>query len=212
MKLVCLSDTHGMHRQLDEVPAGDVLIHAGDALGTGTLEELEDLDAWLGSLPHRHKVLIAGNHDRCLEEQPEAARQCIRNVCYLQDSGVTIDGIDFWGTPWTPFYRNWSFNLKRGRPLAERWALIPRDTDVLITHGPPWGVLDEAMTPSRARRVGCRDLKAAVASLRLQAHIFGHIHESYGKWTLDGAVFVNASTCDERYRPVNPPIVVQLGE
>lgn len=210
MIVVCISDTHGMHRQIKELPYGDVLIHAGDGLGVGTLAELEDLDDWFGGLPHPHKIVIAGNHDWCFEDQPETARQLVKNAVYLQDSGVEIEGIRFWGSPWTPFFRNWAFNLPRGNALAKRWAQIPDDTDVLITHGPPWGILDEVKARFQLERVGCKDLRERVLKLKIQAHVFGHVHEGYGQ-TWDGEQrYVNACTCNLRYEPVNEAISFEI--
>lgn len=209
MRLVCLSDTHSMHRQVD-VPDGDVLIHAGDCLGAGTLDELDDLNDWLASLPHRHKILIAGNHDWCFQNDPEAARRRVTGAIYLQDSGVTLDGIRFWGSPWTPVFFDWAFNLGRGAPLAERWALIPEQTDVLITHGPPAGILDKVPAGLHFENVGCANLLAVVEQMQPPIHIFGHIHEGYGRHDSNGTLFVNASTCQANYKPINPPIVVDL--
>lgn len=210
MKLVCISDTHGMHRQIEQVPDGDVLIHAGDSLGVGTLEELADLDDWFASLPHRHKILVAGNHDWCFEEQPEAARNLVRNAIYLQDSGVELDRVRFWGSPWTPLFHDWAFNRERGEPIAECWARIPPETDVLITHGPPWGVLDTVRDHLRLVNVGCEELARRLESLPAHTHIFGHIHECHGQKAVDGRLFVNASTCDDWFQPVNPPLVVDI--
>ena len=153
MRIVCISDTHGMHRQI-QVPEGDLLIHAGDSLARGTLDDLEDLDEWLGSLPHRHKIVIAGNHDWCFQDDPDDARKLLTNAHYLQDNGLELEGLRFWGSPWTPVFFNWAFNLERGDAIAERWSLIPEKLDVLITHGPPAGILDpvaKGTCPSAAR-------------------------------------------------------------
>src|SRR5690554_1392960 len=100
MKLVCISDTHSLHHRIPEIPDGDALIHAGDCLGQGTLENIEELNEWLGTLPHRYKIVIAGNHDWAFQETPELARQALTNAIYLEDSGVEIEGIRFWGSPW----------------------------------------------------------------------------------------------------------------
>lgn len=209
MRLVCISDTHSMHRQVT-VPDGDILIHAGDCLGVGTLEELEDLDNWFSGQPHRHKILIAGNHDWCLQDEPAEAEPLIRNAIYLRDSGTEIEGLKFWGSPWTPVFFDWAFNLARGPTIAERWAQIPGDTDVLITHGPPAGILDRVITDTHSQSVGCDDLARELERLRLKMHVFGHIHESHGQQNLDNCLFVNASTCNGSFRPLNPPVVVDL--
>lgn len=209
MRLICISDTHGMHRQLT-VPDGDILIHAGDCLGMGTLAELEDLDNWLSEQPHRHKILIAGNHDWCLQDDSAAAEALIKNAIYLRDSGVEIEGLKFWGSPWTPEFFDWAFNLSRGPVIAERWQQIPADTDVLITHSPPAGILDQVPTALRARSVGCEALTRELERLSLKIHLFGHIHESHGQQRMDDCLFVNASTYNGSLKPLNPAVVVDL--
>lgn len=217
MRIVCLSDTHNRHDAL-RVPDGDVLVHAGDATMHGSAEELAAFDAWFGSLPHRHKLLVAGNHDFLFEQRPRGARELIRSATYLEDSGTAIDGVRFWGSPWQPWFLDWAFNLRRGAPLKAKWDLIPEGTDVLITHGPPHGVLDRVggvvprltAAATGGEHVGCEELRGAVLRLRPRLHVFGHIHEGYGQQSLDGTRFVNASCCDRSYRPQNPPLVVDL--
>jgi len=207
VRLVAVSDTHG-HLPAHAVPDGDVLIHAGDLTRMGTLEQIAAAGAWLRSLPHRDKIVIAGNHDFAFEREPAAALAAFgEGFTYLLDAGVTIAGVRFWGSPWQPQFFDWAFNLDRGAPLAEKWALVPGDTDVLITHGPPQGILDRTAGGDAA---GCADLLARVAAVRPRAHVFGHIHEAAGVVERDGTTFVNASICDLRYRPVNPPRVLDL--
>lgn len=210
MKLVCISDTHSLHWRIPEIPDGDVFIHAGDCLGQGTLENIEDFNDWLGTLPHRHKIVIAGNHDWAFQETPELARQALTNAIYLQDSGVEIEGVRFWGSPWTPTFMDWAFMLERGEPLNQKWRLIPGNTDVLITHGPPRGIGDEANMGFKSQNVGCADLLACIQELALKVHIFGHIHEGYGEYQQGQAKLINASTCNARYEPRNPPIVMEI--
>ena len=123
MKLACISDTHSLHRRIPDIPDGDVLIHAGDCLGQGTLENIEVLNDWLGTLPHRYKIVIAGNHDWAFQETPELARQALTNAIYLEDSGVEIEGIRFWGSPWTPTFMDWAFMLERGQQLHKNGSL-----------------------------------------------------------------------------------------
>lgn len=208
MRVVCISDTHERHRQL-VVPAGDLLVCAGDVTGRGHPDALRDVVAWLAELPHHHRVLIAGNHDFCFEREAALCRAILRDtgIIYLEDAGVEIEGLHVWGSPWQPEFMDWAFNLPRGPLLAERWALIPDQTDILVTHGPPFGILDR--TP-RGTRAGCDDLLAALPRIRPRLHVFGHIHDSYGTVTRAGTIHVNACACDERYRPVNAPIVVDL--
>ncbi len=205
-RIVCLSDTHNRLDELD-VPDGDVLVHAGDFSKRGAAEEVRSFVDALVTLPHEDKVVIAGNHDFLCEEDPAAARELLRDVHYLLDSGVTLRGLRFWGSPWQPEFFDWAFNLPRGAALAAMWALIPDETDVLVTHGPPRGILDRTVT---GVAVGCDDLLAALARVRPRLHVFGHIHEAYGKLERDGTTFVNASNCDVRYRPVQPPITIDL--
>lgn len=210
MRLVCISDTHSLHRHIPHVPAGDVLIHAGDCLGAGTLDNVKDLNDWLGTLPHQHKIVIAGNHDWVFQEARSFAIEALTNATYLEDSGVEIDGVRFWGSPWTPTFMDWAFMRDRGKPINEHWGLIPADTDVLITHGPPHGIADEVDMGLQFEHVGCVDLLQRVRQLSLKAHIFGHIHEGYGEYTLNRTRFINASTCTERYEPTNSPIIIDL--
>jgi Icc-related predicted phosphoesterase len=189
------------------VPDGDVLVHTGDATKLGKEAQIVEVNRWLGTLPHKHKILISGNHDFGFERDP-AMRDRMTNAIYLQDSGVTIDGIEFYGSPWQPRFYNWAFNLDRGTPLKAIWDKVPETTQVLLTHGPPFGILD--MT-ERGEPVGCEELRKLVFRLpRLKLHVFGHIHEAYGETFQGGTYFVNASICDLRYRPVNPPIVVDI--
>lgn len=209
MRLVCISDTHNQHEAL-RLPSGDVLIHAGDFTGMGRANEVEAFAKWLGAQPHRHKILIAGNHDWLFERDNAQARAWLARYCpkvhYLQDSGVEIEGVKFWGSPWTPYFLNWAFNLKRGKPLADKWAQVPSDRQVLITHGPPLGILD---LTRHGKNVGCEELAAALENrLRPKVHVFGHIHESYGTYTRNGTKFVNASSCTEFYEATNAPVVI----
>lgn len=219
MRIVCLADTHNRHAAL-EVPAGDVLVHAGDFTLRGTREEVVTFIRWFAALPHPHKILVAGNHDWLFEREPTEARGLAAPVCYLEDEGVEIGGVRFWGSPWQPWFLDWAFNLNRGAPLRAKWDLIPAGTDVLVTHGPPHGIRDvvEKLFPraiaaaiGQGEHAGCEELLAAVGRIRPRLHVFGHIHEGYGREVRDGTEFVNASCCDKAYRPVHSPIVVELG-
>ncbi len=206
VRLVLLSDTHLFHRRL-ELPAGDVLIHAGDFCGSGRREQVVEFAAFFRALPHRHKIVIAGNHDRALELDPDLGPALFEGCHYLLDAGVTIEGLSVWGSPWQPEYHSMAFNLPRGRALRERWALIPTDVDVLVTHGPPHGILDRTLSDHEA---GCDELLAALQRVRPRLHVFGHIHEGYGRHEEHGTLFVNASICTPAYEPTNPPVVVDL--
>jgi predicted phosphodiesterase len=205
VRLVLLSDTHMHHRRL-VVPDGDVLIHAGDATKRGTLAQLKSFAAFIQALPHRHKIVIAGNHDFGLEQDLALGRELLGDA-YLCDEGRILDGVRVWGSPWQPWFHDWAFNLARGEALRQVWSKIPSDTDVLVTHGPPRGVLDRTITGDE---VGCDDLWQAVQRVRPRVHVFGHIHEAYGSQRVGPTLFVNACTCNLDYDPHNPIVVVDL--
>lgn len=206
MRLIIISDTHGQHESLN-IPDGDVLIHAGDFTEHGTLAEAEDFDRFLGRLPHTHKLVIAGNHDFAFETHPEIAEALMTRSTYLRDSSVEIQGKLFYGTPWQPWFMNWAFNLPRGEALKEKWKLIPRQTDVLITHTPPFGIGDIIYS---GEHVGCEELMPVVEDLRPALHVFGHIHESYGISRNEHTQFVNACSCNPKNRAENPVIIIDL--
>lgn len=207
MKLVILSDTHTRHRDVT-IPNGDILIHAGDISSRGRIFEVDDFLDWFSELPHTYKIFIAGNHDFYFERQDEEKilAKIPSNVIYLNDSGCTVKGIKIWGSPIQPEFFNWAFNRKRGEEIQQHWRLIPNDTDIIITHGPRYRILDKTI---RGENVGCEELAKAVQQIQPKLHIFGHIHEAYGIKTQGKTTFINASILDERYRNVNEPIVFQ---
>ena len=206
-RFVFLSDTHNCNEQI-AVPDGDVLIHAGDATNRGTIDEITAFNQWFSNLPHKIKIFVAGNHDLLFERRPKLAQSLLsENIIYLQDSAIEIENLKIYGSSWQPRFFDWAFNLNRGREIAEKWHLIPNETDVLITHGPPFGILDE--TPG-GDFAGCEELRKKVEEIRPRLHVFGHIHSGYGRQEKFGALFVNASNCDEDYLPVNQPIIVDL--
>lgn len=208
MTFVFISDTHGQHEKL-VLPAGDVLVHAGDFTLRGTLPEVTAFFDWFERQPYRYRVAVAGNHDFLAEREPALFRQLIpENVIYLEDSGVSLDGVQVWGSPITPWFFDWAFNRQRGADIRRHWDLIPAGTDVLITHGPPYGILDEVLRDPRP--VGCRDLLRRVEEIKPRVHVFGHIHEGYGQLEQNGTLFVNASALDVQYRAVNGAVVVEV--
>jgi Icc-related predicted phosphoesterase len=206
-RIVCLSDTHNCNDEIS-VPDGDILIHSGDATIRGTIAEIVLFNEWLANLPHKHKIFVAGNHDWLFETNPASARKLLDGkIIYLQDSSIEIEKFKIYGAPWQPRFYDWAFNLNRGREMAEKWNLIPQDTDILITHGPPNGILD--LTP-QGDFAGCEELRRRVEEISPKAHIFGHIHSGYGREEKFGVKFVNASNCDESYEPTNLPVVFDL--
>lgn len=193
MRIVAVADTHLFHWH-GEVPPGDVLVHAGDLCRGGELHELEEAARHLRALPHRHKIVVAGNHDWAFVRTPRRARAVLgEDVIYLQDAGVVIEGVRFWGSPWQPEFNAWAFNLPRGGAgLREKWAAIPSDVDVLITHGPPLGIGDRSAMGRQ--RAGCGVLRERVTELKLPLHLFGHIHDDGGAFPVGGTMFVNVTT------------------
>ena len=213
-RIICISDTHNCNERI-EVPDGEILIHAGDATTVGAEEQIRRFSDWFASLPHPHKVFVAGNHDWLFEKDNDRARSLLDPaIVYLQDSAVEIDGLKIYGSPWQPRFFDWAFNLNRGQEMAEKWAMIPDDIDILITHGPPYGILDLVPRSGWVENTGCEELRKRVEKLtkvgRLKLHVFGHIHCGYGVQDEFGVRFVNASTCDEQYGPTQPPIVIDL--
>ncbi len=208
VRIVCISDTHGHHAKLS-VPNGDILIHAGDFMAFGdTPKEIVDFSHWLGKQPHRHKVVIAGNHDLMFERHPGAARGLLDNVIYLENSGAELMGLKFWGSPVQPEFNNWAFNVARGAAIRRYWQMIPKGTDVLVTHRPPFGVLDQSH-PSTAH-LGCEELAKAVEQIRPALNVFGHIHGGHGQVTANGTRFVNASVVNETYHTIHDPQVIEI--
>jgi Icc-related predicted phosphoesterase len=207
-RLCLISDTHNKLDAVD-LPPADILIHSGDATNVGSVKEVASFNQQLGRVKdgYRHIIFVAGNHDFLFEKNPHTARSMMTNCTYLRDGEVTIEGLRIYGSPWQPRFFDWAFNLNRGPEIAKKWSLIPHDLDILITHGPPLGILDISMA---GEHVGCADLLARVEQAKPRYHIFGHIHHSYGITKGEVTTFVNASTCNENYQAVNAPIVIDI--
>jgi Icc-related predicted phosphoesterase len=190
LRLVLLSDTHQLHREVD-VPNGDILIHAGDfTLFSESMESVADFNDWLGQLPHRHKIVVPGNHESFLEEDP-SQRSLLDNATVLIDEGTEVEGLRIWGSPITPLY-GVAFGLSSAKDRKRAYARIPDGIDVLISHGPPFGILDT--DPVSGSHEGCRELLEAVTQrIRPKLHVFGHIHAAYGIFGTEPTTFVNAS-------------------
>ncbi|HEY0395775.1 MAG TPA: metallophosphoesterase [Candidatus Elarobacter sp.] len=211
MICVAVSDTHNRADDV-EIPDGDVLLHAGDLTMKGTGPELVRAAHWIGRLRERFRAVIAipGNHDFGAENDPAETRALFesRGIVWLVDEPAVVDGVRFYGSPWQPWFYDWAFNFPRddgGAAARAAWARIPAETDVLITHGPPRGILDT--TVPRREHAGCPHLLDAIrARPRIRAHVFGHIHEGYGSERDGETLFVNASICDLNYAPTQPPI------
>ncbi|UJR36079.1 hypothetical protein I4U23_028815 [Adineta vaga] len=232
-RIVCISDTHSRYHF--SLPSGDILVHGGDFSMTGYQTEIEEFLRYLKSLTQfRLKIIIAGNHDVTLESEfykrtcnrwhpgrtqdYEQIGRLIRDPSLAKDYGIIylenqefvdpLTGLKFYGSPYQPEFCDWAFNLPvNGPELKQMWSKIPDDVDVLITHGPPGNILDKTYT---GQNVGCAHLLARVLKIKPRLHVFGHIHEAYGREEHNGTIFVNASTCNLRYKPLQPPIAVDL--
>ncbi|MFZ5774162.1 MAG: metallophosphoesterase family protein [Thermodesulfobacteriota bacterium] len=195
MKLALFSDTHATHGKII-IPDADILIFAGDMTHCRTARDVAEFNNFLKSLPHRQKIVVAGNHDHMLARHPEKARQLLSNAVYLQDELVVVAGITIYGAPWQPTFNDIAcdaFALPRGKALRDKWDLIPPDIDILVTHTPPAGILDQDGPVSH----GCSDLAEAVARVKPRYHIFGHIHSHHGMFQCGATRFINCNVQGE---------------
>lgn len=234
MKIACISDIHGQFSKI-KLPIADTLVIAGDFCNNHSHVWNSDVSIqgiWLETqfIPmcqnllakkiYKDIVVIPGNHDRVFQTRQEDCKKLFahNNLHLLIDEGVSIDGKYFWGSPWTPWFHGdyWAFNHphKMIDPFLcadvtkETWSLIPSETDVLITHGPPWGYLDECQDGHLA---GCKYLAEEIFKrVKPSVHIFGHIHEGYGSMEQDGIKFINASVCTLQYKPTNEIQVITI--
>ncbi len=209
MKFVAISDTHGKHLELTDLPDADCIIHAGDVSGRGLPSEVANFLQWFDRLNYTHKIFIAGNHDFFFEDAKAEEVQSIipEGVTYLNDSGIEIEGIYIHGSPVQPVFFDWAFNRKRGEEIDQHWQLIPEHTDILITHGPAYGILDQTV---RGQKVGCEDLLRRIETVKPQYHIAGHIHEAYGVQKVGDTTFVNASVVNFNYQVVNKAVEFEV--
>lgn len=213
MKIVAISDTHCRLRNVS-IPDGDVLVHAGDLTFQGNIQEISQELRELGRYTKNFKkiILCAGNHDWLPQRNEPLMRQMCKDngITYLQDESITVDGVKVYCSPHQPEFCGWAFNLPRGLPLKEKWDLIPDDTDVLVTHGPPYGIMDVVPYPP-GFHAGCEDLYRRVMAMpNLRLHVFGHIHSGHGSVKIGNTTFINASICTEEYKPVNKPFIVSI--
>lgn len=201
LRIVCIADTHELHRELD-VPDGDILIHAGDfTMFSRSRAAILDFNDWLGELPHRHKILVPGNHEFFLEQDPSRCH-LISNAMLLVNKGVQIEGLKMWGSPVTPLYGG-AFGLSSAADRAALYARIPDDVDVLVTHGPPYGILDGGQR-------GDRELLNAIWRLRPKLHVFGHIHGANGMASAGNTLFVNAALLGIGGGLEAPPVMLRM--
>jgi|ERR1700742_882605 len=214
MIIDCISDLHGYY---PELPGGDLLIVGGDLTARDIPSEYEKFEKdWLRHQKYRKKIEIAGNHDNWIFF---TGRRVNDYYDYLCDSVTEFEGLKIWGSPWTQTFEGMNpnceaFTLDTDEELNEKWKLIPNDTDILITHCPPFGIYDsiQDVYSGECIETGSISLRNKVMSMpKLKLHVFGHIHEHGGKM-LDTTIckFVNASHVNEKYKPVNGFVRVEL--
>lgn len=205
LRIVLLSDTHELHREVD-VPDGDILIHAGDVtMFSRSLRSIVDFNRWLGELTHTYKIVVGGNHDTLLHTD-HANCSLIDNAIVLINEDVEIAGLKIWGSPVTPVGP--AFCLRSVEERRRLYAKIPVDTDILITHGPAFGILDRA--PGSGVHAGDQVLLDAVNRVKPRLHVFGHVHSGFGLLATENTLFVNAALLGPNGDINKKPIVLRM--
>jgi predicted phosphohydrolase len=216
MRIVLISDTHCLHNVLT-MPHGDIIIHSGDYSLEGTIAETGAFFNWFQNLPYKHKILIDGNHERNHEKEYALFKSMIpENVIYLENSGIKVEGLKIWGSPNTPAFKNWGYMYHTEDEAKRLWGMIPDKLDILITHGPPYKMMDFSTYEAEDRtdqHVGCKILRKAVDDIKPNLHVFGHVHGQTGYKKQGKTLFVNAAILGEgKLMPENVspnvPIVV----
>lgn len=219
-----LSDTHNRHAEFECI-GGDILLHSGDVSGRGSDQEILNFINWFEQQPYEFKIFIPGNHDWSLERnfaywKDECSK---RRITLLNDSGMIIKSMDdpnlnlkIWGSPVQPWFHSWAFNRARTELdatdrhpwIKPHWDAIPVDTEILLTHGPPYKILDEVTRPngdsySPPELAGCEELAKRIKETDIKLHLFGHIHESRGFHYDRETTYVNGSALDRMYSPAD---------
>lgn len=210
VKVVVISDIHGY---LPDLPDGDILLIAGDICPAHNhsigfqLNWLEtNFNFWLRKLKYKNIVLTPGNHDFCFQEQIKEVLAIKLPCKILIDDYAEIQGFKIYGSPWQPVFFDWAFNATEDQ-LEKIWEKIPNNTDILLLHGPPFGVGD--LTP-RGVNTGSPSLMKKIEEVKPKLAVWGHIHHSYGQYQIGETIGVNASYVNEKYKPANLPIIIEL--
>ena len=215
MKITMISDTHNRHKSLNgDLPGGDILLHAGDISSMGHKHEIESFLTWFDKIDNYDtKVFIAGNHDWGFQTKPDQCRGLLtgyKTVDYLEDEELVLyfdgpngdrpeENVRIYGSPWQPEFYNWAFNLPRNGPgLQHKWNMIPENTDILITHGPAWGFVDD-VEGRRGQHLGCELLVERIKEIKPKIHLCGHIHSGTGHYFDGHTHYFNASVLNEQY-------------
>lgn len=204
MRITVISDTHNKHRNItQDLPGGDLLLHAGDLSSMGKLHEIADFCHWFDGIEnYKRKIFIAGNHDWGFQQDPQKVGDLVKgykSIEYVQDVSVEHDGVTIFGSPWQPEFCNWAFNLPRnGDQLHKKWEAIPNEIDIVITHTPVFGRLDD-VDGRRGVHLGCEALCERIEAVKPKIHVCGHIHSGYGYAFDRYTHYFNAAVLDERY-------------
>lgn len=209
MKIVCISDTHARWHDL-VIPPCDLLISAGDYSFIGETSLVYEFHTWLAKQKAAHIISVQGNHEKKVERNFSVAESLVKEIDpkihFMAEGALEIEGVKIYCSAFTPWFHDWAWNVNRGPEIAKVWARIPEDTELLVTHGPPYGLRDEAS----GLCLGCRDLRDRIEKLpNLKLHVFGHIHEGHGIAKQNGVTFINAAICDRAYKPTNPCIIFE---
>lgn len=218
MKIVAISDVHGRQNKIT-IPECDILISCGDYSFRGEHHMVRDYHKWLDKQPAKHIISVQGNHEvmvqRDFQLMKAAAVEMCPRVHFVEEGLVEVEGIRIWCSAWTPFFHDWAYNAFRGPDIQAHWDLIPNDIQILVTHGPPAGVLDETIRANgdpTGEHVGCEDLAEAIRRVKPDLHFFGHIHCGHGQLHRDGVSYYNVSICDEMYVASNPVTIVEYSK
>lgn len=210
MKIVFISDIHTKFQNI-KIPKCDILISCGDYSFMGRIDEVRSFHEWMNKQKAKHKISVQGNHELEVEENFQISKLIAEEACpgvhFIDEGLVEIKGLKIWCSAITPFFRDWAWN-RHSHEIQKHWDVIPEGIDILVTHGPPYGIADIAPIGGH---IGCPKLLEAVRRVKPRIHAFGHIHEGYGDHGLSlGTHFINAAICDGQYRPINKPIMVKL--
>lgn len=196
MKILHISDTHGCHRRLHDLPQADIIVHSGDFTMNGSEQEALDFMNWFCDLPYLQKIFICGNHDECLYGAKIDGLD--NNVHYLCNSGVEIGSVKFYGVP---MFMSDCISDRQ----TKHYANIPDDTDILITHTPPFGILDF----DDNIHYGSEELLNCITVVQPRLHLFGHTHSQYGKAILNGTTFSNGAIMNADYSNHRKPNIIE---
>lgn len=206
MRIVCFSDTHGLEDQI-QIPDGDALIFCGDLCCGGRIEEYYRFAQFMRKQKHSLKIIVAGNHDWLFQREPQQAKQIFEGVTWLHDNAISIGRDTIYGTSWQPTFFNWAFN-RTEQELSELYSRIFFETTVLVTHCPPYEVLDVNRDGQNCGSVALKERANNLPYLRY--HLFGHIHGNWGEHFDGKCSSINCCVLTENYTVYRKPIVIDL--